>query len=62
MSRLVSIITAGDPATRDQSLDAFCRQSSLDALLAEAAALDRFRRQSDNLVSAGRRASSSTFA
>ncbi len=49
MSRLVSIITAGDPATRDQSLDAFCRQSSLDALLAEAAALDRFRRQSDNL-------------
>jgi len=49
MSRLVSIITAADPATRDQSLDAFCRQAPLDALLAEASALDQFRRQSDNL-------------
>jgi len=48
-SRLVSIITAVDSATRDQSLDAFCRQASLEELLAEAAALDRFRRQSENL-------------
>jgi len=49
MSQLVSIITAADPATRNQSLDAFCRQASLPDLLAEGAALDQFRRESDNL-------------
>ena len=49
MSRLVSIITATDPATRNQSLEAFCRQADAPALLAEAAALDAFRRQSENL-------------
>ena len=49
MSRLVSIITATDPAARNQSLDAFCRQARLPELQAECAALDAFRRTSDNL-------------
>ena len=49
MSRLVSIITAGDPAVRNQALDAFCRTAPLEELLAEAAALEEFRRRSDNL-------------
>lgn len=49
MSELVRIITAMDPAVRNRSLDAFCRQATLDALLAECAALDAFRRTSDNL-------------
>lgn len=48
-ARLVSIITATDPATRDQSLDAFCRGATVEELLAEAAALDRFRRHASNL-------------
>ncbi len=49
MSQLVKIITATDPSIRDQSLDAFCRSAQLPALLSECAALDVFRRQSDNL-------------
>jgi hypothetical protein len=49
MSRLVSIITAADPAERDRSLDAFCLRASGVELLAEAAALDAFRRENDNL-------------
>jgi len=49
MSQLVSIITATDPAIRNQSLDAFCRQANLPALEAECEALDEFRRKSDNL-------------
>ena len=47
--RLISIITASDAAQRDQALDTFCRQASLAELLAECAALDEFRRQSENL-------------
>lgn len=49
MSRAVEIITAADAATRDQSLDALCRGASMAELLAEAEALDLFRRRSDNL-------------
>lgn len=49
MSELVSIITATDPATRDRSLDAFCRNASLGELLAEIDALEGLRRRSDNL-------------
>ncbi|HWQ57267.1 MAG TPA: UTP--glucose-1-phosphate uridylyltransferase [Bryobacteraceae bacterium] len=49
MSELAGIITAADPAVRNRSLDAFCRQASPPALLAECEALDRFRRSSDNL-------------
>lgn len=49
MGELTRIITATDSATRDRSLEAFCREASFDQLLAECAALDRFRRTSDNL-------------
>ena len=46
---LVQIITSTDPEVRNRSLDAFCRAASLDELLAECAALETFRRASDNL-------------
>jgi hypothetical protein len=49
MSELISIITAADPAVRNRSLDAVCRQAGLTELLAECAALDAFRRQRENL-------------
>ncbi len=49
MSELVRIITAADPAQRNRSLDAVCRDLSKEQLLAECAALDDFRRRSDNL-------------
>ncbi len=49
MSLLVDIITAVDPAQRNRSLDAVCRQMDAATLLAECAALDHFRRVSDNL-------------
>ena len=49
MRRLAKIITARDPETRNLPLDAFCRAASLPELLAECEALDRFRRDSDNL-------------
>ncbi|NQU09857.1 UTP--glucose-1-phosphate uridylyltransferase, partial [bacterium] len=48
-TRLITIITATDPAVRDQSLDSVARRLSREELLAECAALDAFRRQSDNL-------------
>ncbi|HOU14488.1 MAG TPA: UTP--glucose-1-phosphate uridylyltransferase [Anaerolineae bacterium] len=48
-SRLIDIITASDPAVRNRSLDAFCRAASLGELLDECAALETFRRASDNL-------------
>jgi hypothetical protein len=47
--RLVQIITSTDPEVRNQSLDAFCRTALLKELLAECAALESFRRASDNL-------------
>ena len=49
MTHLTNIITAADPAVRNLSLDAFCRGASPEDLLPECAALDRFRRASDNL-------------
>src|SRR5207237_3179771 len=49
MSCLTGIISASDPAERNRSLDAACAQATLDELLAECDALDRFRRSSDNL-------------
>ena len=48
-SRLIDIITARDPDVRNRSLDAFCRAASLPELLDECAALEAFRRASDNL-------------
>ena len=49
MSELTAVITARDPKVRDRSLEAFCRHASAEELLAECAALDRFRRVSGNL-------------
>ena len=49
MSRLIAVITASDPDTRNSSLDTLCRGAPLEELLAECEALDRFRRASDNL-------------
>ena len=46
---LIEIITSRDDAVRNRSLDEICRAASFSALLAECAALDAFRRQSDNL-------------
>src|SRR5580698_4340126 len=48
-ARPSQIITAADPASRNQSLDPFCRAASLDELLRECAELERFRRRSENL-------------
>lgn len=49
MSGLWTIITAKDPAIRDQSLDAFCRSATTEQLLAEAAELEKLRHTSTNL-------------
>src|SRR5438105_8488103 len=47
--KLIEIITSPEPAIRNQSLDAFCRPASSKELLAAAAELEQFRRQSSNL-------------
>ena len=49
MSLLTDVITARDAETRNRSLDALCRAATLEDLLQECEALDRFRRSSDNL-------------
>ncbi len=49
MSQLTGIITSKDPLVRNRSLDDFCAAASVDELRAECAALDRFRRNNDNL-------------
>ena len=49
MSELIGVITSSDPSVRNQSLDSFCRTASLEQLLEECRALDRFRRSSTNL-------------
>jgi hypothetical protein len=47
--KLRAVITAGDPALRNRSLDAVCGPAGLEELLAECADLERFRREADNL-------------
>jgi hypothetical protein len=49
MSELIGIITAASSEHRNLPLDGFCQEASIGQLVAEAAALDRFRRESDNL-------------
>jgi hypothetical protein len=49
MPDLIAIITATDPAIRNQALEAACAELSLQALLQQCAALDAFRRRSENL-------------
>ena len=48
-SPLIEIITSADPDIRNQSLDAVCREASVDELVAACAELDSFRRRSANL-------------
>src|SRR5256885_12391091 len=48
-SELIRIITSDEPAIRNIALEAVCGHLSLSELLDECAALDRFRRESDNL-------------
>ncbi len=48
-SELVAIITSRNPATRDRSVDQFCRTASVATLLEESASLDRFWRSSPSL-------------
>ena len=49
MQSLTSIITAVEPAVRNQSLDSVCAALSLDQLLKQCAELEAFRRRSENL-------------
>ncbi len=49
MSTLVRIITAADEETRNRSLERFARSASAETLLRECAALDRLRRENENL-------------
>jgi hypothetical protein len=48
-NELVEIITSSDPQLRDRALEVFCRPATLAELEDSCAALDRFRRASDNL-------------
>ena len=49
MSTLVGIINAADEDTRNRSLERFARAASAETLLRECAALDRLRRENENL-------------
>lgn len=49
MSELCKTIQATDPAVRNRSLSAFCRDATADQLLAEAAALENLRHNCSNL-------------
>jgi hypothetical protein len=48
-SYLRGVITSSDPEVRNHSLDAFCRDATLDGLLSESTSLETFRRSSTNL-------------
>ena len=49
MSELINIITATDPDIKNKSLDFFCKNASLETLLDETLALEKFRKQESNL-------------
>ncbi len=49
MSRLLPLITGPDPETRNRPLDAVCAGLDVAGLLEECAALEAFRRRSENL-------------
>ncbi|MCY3707726.1 MAG: UTP--glucose-1-phosphate uridylyltransferase [Caldilineaceae bacterium] len=49
MSTLARIITAADEDTRNRSLEQFARSASAETLLRECEALDRLRRENENL-------------
>ena len=49
MSVLCNIILSKEPEIRDRPLDAFCKEATLETLLRETQALDKLRRNSENL-------------
>ncbi len=49
MNRLIEVITCDDDNIRNRSLDSICRGASLQDLLADVEAVDRFRRGEENL-------------
>src|SRR6478609_2706746 len=49
MSQLIGIITATELSQRNRALEEICANLSTDQLLSECAALDTFRRESENL-------------
>ncbi len=49
MNALIAAITSSQSEIRDQSIDALCAGAGLEELLTHCAALERFRRSSDNL-------------
>lgn len=49
MSRLIQVVTAADAGIRNQPLEALCAELPLADLMRECAALEEFRRRSDNL-------------
>jgi hypothetical protein len=49
MADLIGLITAADPAVRNQSLDELCAGLSTAALLDQSESLEQFRRRSENL-------------
>jgi hypothetical protein len=49
MHELLGLITATDPALRNQSLDELCAGLSVEQMLEQCGKLDAFRRESDNL-------------
>jgi hypothetical protein len=49
MGYLTTIITARDQEIRNRSLDAFCREATLEELLAECEELESFRQENKNL-------------
>ena len=49
MSKLLNIITSGDPSVRNAAFASVCDGLTLEELLEESEALDQFRREADNL-------------
>ena len=49
MSRLISIITSADAEVRNQSFESVCEHLSLNELLNESEALEKFRKETENL-------------
>ena len=49
MSELINIIISNDPATKNKSLELFCKDATLDTLLQETLDLELFRKEETNL-------------
>lgn len=49
MSQLIEIIQSSDPSVKNKSIEDFCRDASLEALLKEAKDLDQYRKSDLNL-------------